>query len=308
MKSGALMVTVDYRLRAFDSREQHRGKVPAVVLPDELIQVLRPFTGVATEDFDRQFAETFAIPEFRTIHSNYARTSAGVLSYLSAFDEVPRETAVALLSDDLLMEQLKDIKPESEDFAELVEHAVLKEREAIAAERDRLALEVASAELRASERVSEIEEEASRKIAERETSIEALASQVREAEQKTAAAQRAGAELTQKLAVQDERVRALEVERASERAAQTARVVRRMRVVRWVVALGLALGGTAFWFTLGLWAGIPGLENSPHKVAIYVLVELLWIELCALVGWPKAARWIVGSPIVTTFVGLISML
>jgi hypothetical protein len=307
MKSGALMVTVDFRLRTFDGREQHRGKVPAVVLPDELIQVLRPFTGVATEDFDRQFAETFAIPEFRTVHSNYARTSAGVLSYLSAFDDVPRETAVALLSDDLLMEQLKEVKPESEDFAELLEHAVLKEREAIAAERDRLAQEVASVELRAAERVREIEEQVAHRMAERDASIATLASQVREAEGRTVAAERAGTELTQKLALQDERVRVLERERAMEQEVMAERVAGRTRAVRWLLAIGGALVGTGFWFTLGLWARLPGLETSPHKVAIYVLVELLWLEVCALVRWPKYGWWIVGSLIVTTVVGLIQI-
>ncbi len=110
LEAGALLVTLDTFLYRFDweiSRTQ--GRPACVVLPDHFMQVLRPFVP-SDSDFDRSFAATFALPEFRAMESKLSEAQQQLFSYLTSYKLIPEETAASLLTNGLLMERLDKVE------------------------------------------------------------------------------------------------------------------------------------------------------------------------------------------------------
>lgn len=126
LDAGALIITCDYSLYAFDweiSRKQ--GMKPCTVLPNLFWQVLRPFIP-SDENFSQAFAQTFAIPEFRTIGSGAAEACSKMMNILSGFKDFPEETAKRMLSNDILIDQLRKAETD-EAFQDFVEAAIVEE-------------------------------------------------------------------------------------------------------------------------------------------------------------------------------------
>jgi hypothetical protein len=125
LEVGALLLSTDVMFSQFDwnkLRPSNRD-VTTVVLPGQILQVLRPFAR-GSEDFDRRFVQAFALPEFRAAHSDYADVATKVLSYISVYKDMGEETAVRLLANDLLMRQLKGVDEGTPEFADLIESAL----------------------------------------------------------------------------------------------------------------------------------------------------------------------------------------
>jgi len=134
LESGALFVTCDYTLYQFDSAISRKSKAQAsVVLPNVLWQILRSYIP-ASLDFNRSFAETFAIPEFRTIGSGTAKACSKMLGLLAAYKDFPEETATRLLSNDLLLDNLRVIKNDKQ-FQARVESEIALENQSLLEER-----------------------------------------------------------------------------------------------------------------------------------------------------------------------------
>ncbi|HEY4716317.1 MAG TPA: hypothetical protein VII00_04360 [bacterium] len=126
LEAGALFITSDYNLFLFDwemSRKQCRRACTA--LPNLLFQILRPFIP-SDKDFDRSFAETFALSEFRTIGSGASIACSKMLSLLASLKDFPEETAAKLLSNDLLISRLRNVNDDKK-FQEIVESAIVSE-------------------------------------------------------------------------------------------------------------------------------------------------------------------------------------
>lgn len=144
LDAGAFFLTTDFTLYKFDLRRmQKRRQMGLVVLPNQVLQLLRPFVE-STDDFDRRFIEAFAVPEFRSMESDYSSTQSQVLSYLSTYSDstLSEETASRILANDLLIEQLKEVPEDSEEFATYIEGAVTKDNELLLNENRRLRDEV----------------------------------------------------------------------------------------------------------------------------------------------------------------------
>lgn len=126
LEAGALIITCDYTLYRFDwETSKQLGVMPCTVLPNLFWQVLRPF--VATNgDFNKAFAETFAIPEFRTIGSGASEACSKMLSLLATYKDFPERTAARMLSNDLLIDKLRHIE-EDEEFQAFVEKEIIEE-------------------------------------------------------------------------------------------------------------------------------------------------------------------------------------
>lgn len=126
LDAGALLITCDYVLYKFDwecSRKQ--GQASSTVLPNLFWQILRPFIP-SNSDFDRSFAETFAIPEFRTISGGSSKAGAKLLYILAGYKGLPEETAARMLSNDLLINRLKSAQ-DDEQFQQYIEAAIVAE-------------------------------------------------------------------------------------------------------------------------------------------------------------------------------------
>jgi hypothetical protein len=142
LEAGALFLTRDYFLYRFDWESSiSTGKLPCTVLPNLFWQILRPYVP-SDVDFSRSFAETFAIPEFRTIGSGANEAGSKMLNILASYKNFPEETAARMLSNDLLIDQLR--KAESDQvFQELIESAIVEENAELAEEKALLAEQLA---------------------------------------------------------------------------------------------------------------------------------------------------------------------
>lgn len=126
LHAGALIITCDYFLYRFDWESARRnGHKACVLLPNIFWQILRPYISV-TQDFEKAFAETFALPEFRTLSSGGVKACSKMLQILATYKDVPEQTAFNLLSNDLLLDNLKTASNDKQ-FTEQVEAAFIEE-------------------------------------------------------------------------------------------------------------------------------------------------------------------------------------
>ena len=210
LEAGSLFLTCDYHLYVFDQRVLRKEhQLGSVVMPNHFLQMLRPLAP-STDDFDRRFVETFAIPEFRTIGSDYAATVSKVLSYLASFSNIREETAVRILADELLIERLKGVDEGSDEFKDSIESALAKENEELL------------------EEVALWKSEAEQARREREEALAEIETKERELAAKAAELDRSG-QAQQKL---QEQIQITEESR--ERA-----------IARWRIASGVLFGSTA---------------------------------------------------------------
>ncbi|MDQ5824368.1 MAG: hypothetical protein M3441_09195 [Chloroflexota bacterium] len=149
LNAGAFFLSTDYYLYSFDWQQLRKGStLGMVVLPNQFLQLLRPFVP-ATDDFNRRFVETFAIPEFRVLGTDYSDVCSKVLSYLAEYKSMNEEQAARLLANKVLAEALSQVDEESEEFAALIESAIADDN--IQLQRDnallRAQLEAAQTEL-----------------------------------------------------------------------------------------------------------------------------------------------------------------
>ena len=132
--------TCDNLLYMFDwETSQQQNQAASAVLPYSFLQVLLPFLPANT-DFDRSFEETFVIPEFRAIESKSNEARSKMLSYLKAYESLPEETAIQLLSNDLLLEPLNP--SENEQFHEYLESALKGQNASLLEEKAALEIEL----------------------------------------------------------------------------------------------------------------------------------------------------------------------
>lgn len=128
LEAGSLFLTCDYYLYSYDNQHRSSNKLGSVVLPNHLLQVLRPLAP-RTPDFDKRFVATFAIPEFRTIDSDYSATVSRVMMYLSGFETLSEESAARILGDRALIQNLQGVDEDSDTFANSIESVLAKENE-----------------------------------------------------------------------------------------------------------------------------------------------------------------------------------
>jgi len=112
--AGTLLLTCDYTLYQFDifNSRQH-GIFPTAILPNVLLQILRPILP-QSEDFERAFAETFLLPEFRSYSKKAAQASIKMAEILSAVDGLDPSISKQMLMDDILVGNVARAKSNDE--------------------------------------------------------------------------------------------------------------------------------------------------------------------------------------------------
>jgi len=126
LDAGAIFVTCDYQLCRFDWESSRKEGIPrSTVLPTHLWQILRPFV-TESQEFDKAFAETFALPEFTLTRGGAMKAASRMLSILASYRDFPEETAVKMLANDLLLTDLQNKKTD-EEFHKTVDSAFAKE-------------------------------------------------------------------------------------------------------------------------------------------------------------------------------------
>jgi hypothetical protein len=309
LKSGALLLSNDYSLQSFDRQylmRQADGKQsPTVVLPQHLLQVLRPLAA-STPDFDKRFMEVFAAPEFRTAQSDYDATVSRVLSYLASFDGVPTETAVTILNDDLLMGRLKDAEADSAEFGELIESAVLQENSLLL---DRIA-ESEQALATASTERERLAAEAARLEAERAAAaeqLEALESGARRQEEdRRRAVDTAREERSQREGIE----RQLEEERQQREKAEARVAVADRRAARTRQITGLLVGLVGVGLLVGgpvLWDWSPWSDQERFR-ASQALLTVMVLGIAYMIVWKAHRGAVLTGVVFAAAIGLLALL
>lgn len=126
LDAGALLITCDYNLYRFDwETSKKQGIQPCTVLPNLFWQILRPYIP-SDENFSQAFAQTFAIPEFRTISSGAADACSKMVSIMAGYNNFPEETAERMLSNDVLIDKLRRAH-DDEEFQRFIETEIVEE-------------------------------------------------------------------------------------------------------------------------------------------------------------------------------------
>lgn len=129
---GSFAVTTDYSFWRFDRqvmRPQY-GTKPVVVLPDMLLQALRPFVGRSVNFDDAAFSRIFATAEMRVGGvTGVSQILQRVAGYLATFEGLPEETATQILTDSLLLERIRKIESEGASLGEAVDQAIVAQNE-----------------------------------------------------------------------------------------------------------------------------------------------------------------------------------
>jgi hypothetical protein len=177
LDGGALFVTCDIRLFRFDlERSRQKQDNCCVVLPSLFWQLLRPFVPNG-EDFDRAFAETFALPEFNLSRGDAAKAASKMLGILASYGNLPEETATRMLANDILLSQFQ-IKNADGEYYELIDAELARVNEELVEEKvaaiAQLEIEKQQRELAERELVEKKESllQKQSELAERERSLE----------------------------------------------------------------------------------------------------------------------------------------
>ena len=152
LEAEALCMTTDFLLWKFDRRHSlQRSQLPTMILAPQLLQLLRPFVSI-TPDFDRSFADSFAIPEFRALGDGGQAATGRLLELLASYQSLSEETVNALFANDLFLDGLSG--KSDHEIQEYVESAIAAENDRLGKERDRLANELSEERIHRAELVS----------------------------------------------------------------------------------------------------------------------------------------------------------
>ena len=308
LKTGALLLTHDYLLFDFDAkflRRKDESHVATAVLPQQLIQVLRPLVGT-TADFDTRFVEVFAAPEFRTAQSDYDETASMVVSYLATYQDVSTETAVRVLSDEVLMSELHPGEQTDAQFRDLIENAVFRDNEQLQVayqEEKQRAHQAESASLvheqaasASAVQAAEAQREAERLRAERDGS----AAQVQQVA--TAGASRT-TELEEEL--EKERQRAARAEAGLEEERQ--RNARRRTVIRTWAAVAVALVGVLAAVFAPEFTNWKAALHDEKRPQITALTSFAWVGACVVLARPKTWQWVLPGVVLAAVFAAVTL-
>ena len=288
---GALFLTADRNLYAFDWQQMRpAGGTGHVILPDQLLQLLRPFL-VVTEDFDKKFAATFAIPEFRTAASGYGTTASKVLAYLTTFADVTEETASRILANEVLLGRLRDVSIDAPEFKKLIDSELVRDNEQLLKENERLLAGISDAERSRADVASELNRKATllqqheRLLSEQKALAEARDNTLKRKEQQLALEQAARGQ-------EEEEVRDLQKKLQDSETARTAGEARLSQLARRhrKLATGVRVFIAAIVFvsaTVGfIYAAmtLPWLVHHSHRLGITLCAILVFAGLCWSIG------------------------
>lgn len=290
--NGAFVLSTDYLFYEFDWEHlRENADLGLVVFPNQFIQILRPLIPT-TDDFDRRFVEVFAVPEFRSIGGDYSTTFAKVLSYLATFSDLSERTAVSILTNEVLINNLNQADDEPKRLRELVDNALAEENEKLRRqgekfqeETERARREAADSAALAAQRESELF-----RLSEQRT---VMASEAREAKLRASEAEREAREANEALRVAD-----LDKTQNQDALAQMQRLIaRRTTAVRLLIALICALIGFAFLFLLPVIHPWHWLDAHPKKFGLYLSGCLIIVGASWMIADPRR-RLVAALPLV----------
>ena len=309
LEAGSLVISCDYYLYRFDWETSRKNRQRAcVLLPNVFWQILRPFIPL-DQDFEKAFAETFALPEFRAIGSGSSKACSKMLQILASYKDVPEHTAMKMLANDLLLDQLRSEHDDAK-FTEQVEAAFVEENRNLLEEKANLEQELKRQIARSEKELKKRQEDK----AELDRKNKALDKVIEKTEQQLDAAK---LEIGKhEKAIKEAAQRALEAEKSASEALQRAaqdekgkkkaeREAFRMRALS-----GILLGVVAVVLFLVMVRELPWTWLISHKNTVPIQIAVSAILLSVSTGffvqlWRK---WCWGAAALTLFVTVLTLM
>ncbi len=261
LSAGALLLSNDFLFYRFDWRNLRReGDSGVVVTPSQLLQVLRPFVP-ATEDFDRSFAETFAIPHFRTAQSGYGPVTSDVLGFMNSMSDLPRPTAIRILTDEVVLHRLSGRNPSEPAFRETIESEIARDNRLLLEEKEAMERQFAEEQTRTRETLAQTQSTS------RQQADALVAAKGREEALVSVASQKEAL-----LSESGRREASLQASLTAERAARQkfeSRLRRVAAVVAWLIGQVLLLAAPAT-------ANLRWILDHPNRIGLQLLAGLVW--------------------------------
>lgn len=92
-------VSLDSLMLTYDKKTREKGETPFVLLPHQLLQILRPF-GQRTEDYDAAFFELFSRPQIKSTQGVLpTNLTQKILAKMSSFNDLPPDIALGIILD-----------------------------------------------------------------------------------------------------------------------------------------------------------------------------------------------------------------
>jgi len=277
LEVGTFFITVDFHLANFErTRLRDFNNVCVTILPNQLLQLLRPFISTASA-VDEKFVETFAVPEFRVAYTDYSETTSKVLSLIDQYG-VSEETGIRLLTNKMTIEQFHSLDENSQEFKDLFESELARENERLAELTKELEISLAQKE-----------EENLRLQEQSETKDTQLQSTISAANQRTQALENQIDEIT---AERDKRLSEAEKRRSDlEKRLEREQIRNRM-----IVAFLLILAGIAtIWIVPNL-ANWQWLLSHPNQVFLKLLYSFVVTAFVLRVTLAPKWRWFAEHP------------
>jgi len=303
------LISCDYFLYRFDwEASRQDGRRACVLLPNMFWQILRPFVP-ADQDFEKAFAETFALPEFRAIGSGGSRACSKMLQILATYKEVPEQTAMKMLANDLLLDRLRS-EHDDVKFEEQVEQAFVEENRNLLEEKAALEQELKRQKARAEEEARKRQEDRAAyetKAKELSKGIESAGQQLDAASRAITEHERAKNDAIQRAKAAEES--ATEARKKAEAEAENKSKAEREALFMRVLA-GIAFGGIAVGVFLVLTHALPWSWLVAHKNTIPLQIGVSATFMCASLGLFVGAwrKWCWGVGVLTFFVTLLSLM
>jgi F0F1-type ATP synthase assembly protein I len=302
LEAGALFLSCDYFLYRFEWETARTQDRPAcVLLPNIFWQILRPFVPT-NPDFDRAFAQTFALPEFRAIGGAGSKACSKMVQILATYEDVPEETAFRLLSNGVLLDQLKTATTDKQ-FEEYVEAALVLENKNLLEEK--AILESALAR----ERQQRDEERQQRILKEKqyEQRLRKLEDSVRARQEEL--------ESLQRLVLEKERLARGDQEQSITKETGTASIRQELtqtekKAFRLSLIAGFSVGTLLVFLFEFFIRSIPWLWILEHKNSLPLQIGFILILLFGSFGTfvPNWRKWCWGTGVFGILVVIISLL
>jgi len=316
---GAIFLSADQILFAFDwGVLSGTNGVGVVVLPSQLLQLLRPFIP-KTADFDQKFAEVFSLPQFRSGNSDFSQITQRVLGFLASVKDLSEETAAAILADELLLRRLNGVEMDSEVQAAIESEILLKNAELSLKHKDVVAqLEAAKAEVAEKQRLLEESQQSATKNNSAFNRVNVLEQEMREKEQIVADVNVKVKQTKEQLAAVNSEKTRLE-ESLHQKNKEVTDLTEKLDAIDVVKARNgkiLRVTGGALFTLIGwsvvLW--LPAIQNwiwlqqHPHKLSFYFAAMVLIPGLSwGIFSW-KGKLWAFGSIVLAVIIKFIGIL
>lgn len=277
LEVGAFFITVDFHLANFErSRLRDNNHVSVTIMPNQLLQLLRPFISTASA-VDEKFVETFAVPEFRVAYTDYSETTSKVLSLIDQYG-VSEETGIRLLTNQMTIEQFHSLDENSQEFKDLFESELARENERLAELKKKLEGSLAQKE----EENQRLHEQSETKDAQLQSTI-------------SAASQR-----TQALEHQIDKITAESDRRLSEAEKQRVDLEKRLEHEqirnRMIIAFLLILVGTATVWIVPSLVNWQWLLSHPNQNSLKILYTFVVITFVLRVTLGSKWTWFAEHP------------